>query len=69
MLARFLTGLGAIVLDLFTYLGELVVLAAEYLTMSQWMELRFVPPVTAYELPTARCTVPSIFSSKATFFM
>ena len=27
------------------------------------------PPVNVYELPTARCTVPSIFSSNATFFM
>ena len=37
--------------------------------MSQWIELVFVPPVNVYELPTARCTVPSIFSSNATFFM
>jgi len=37
--------------------------------MSQWIELTFVPPVNVYELPTARWTVPSIFSSNATFFM
>ena len=29
MVARFLTGIGAVVLSLFTYLGELVMLAAE----------------------------------------
>ena len=32
--------------------------------MSQWIALSFVPPVNEYELPSARCTVPSIFSSK-----
>ena len=37
--------------------------------MSQWIELLFVPPVKEYELPSARWTVPSIFSSKPTFFM
>ena len=37
--------------------------------MSQWIALSFLPPVEEYELPTARWTVPSIFSSNATFFM
>ena len=37
--------------------------------MSQWIELSFVPPMKVYELPSARWTVPSIFSSKPTFFM
>ena len=35
--------------------------------MSQWIALLLVPPVNVYELPTARWTVPSIFSSNATF--
>ena len=37
--------------------------------MSQWIALRFVPPVDEYEFPIARWTVPSIFSSKPTFFV
>ena len=31
--------------------------------MSQWMADTFVPPVSGYDRPTARCTVPPIFSS------
>ena len=31
--------------------------------MSQWTALSFVPPVSGYERPTAKWTVPPIFSS------
>ena len=31
--------------------------------MSQWTADSFVPPVSGYDRPTARCTVPPIFSS------
>ena len=33
--------------------------------MSQWTALWFSPPMTASPAPTARWTVPSIFSSKS----
>ena len=39
------------------------------LTMSQWMRDSFVPPMSGRPFPSARCTVPSIFSSKRMFFM
>ena len=39
------------------------------LTMSQWSWLTFVPPTSGRPLPSARWTVPSIFSSKSVFFM
>src|SRR5436190_3840924 len=39
------------------------------LTMSQWSWLTFSPPTSGRPLPSARWTVPSIFSSKSVFFM
>ena len=39
------------------------------LTMSQWMRDSFVPPRSGIPFPSARCTVPSIFSSNRMFRM
>ena len=41
----------------------------EVLTMSQWMRDSFLPPRSGIPLPSARWTVPSIFSSKSVLRM